>query len=394
MKLVFAHDHIFYKYDNQFFSTGGLSKEMLERYTKVFEEVVVISRQKNISKFNDKLTLASTDRVKFVEIPNFKSIRNSHEILKARKIINMEIANSDALISRIPSSIGSMAIKAAKRMKKPYLVEVVACPWDALWNHSFKGKIIAPLTYLSTKKLVEKADYAVYVTSEFLQKRYPTKGNSVNCSNVALKEFNDNVLLRRLEKIHNKGNCEKIIIGTTAAVNVRYKGQQYIIQALGELKKQGKTGFEYQLVGGGEQRYLKSIAEQYGVSDQVKFLGSLPHNKVFEWLDTIDIYTQPSRQEGLPRGLIEAMSRGLPCFGAHTAGIPELIEKNFIFSNSKNNIYEICNVLEGMNKEIMLAQAKRNFDEAKKYDSTIIETRRQLFFNQFKKNAKVFKERA
>ena len=113
MKLVFAHDHIFYKYDKQFFSTGGLSKEMLERYTKVFEEVVVISRQKNISKFNDKLTLASTDRVKFVEIPNFKSIRNSHEILKARKIINREIANSDALISRIPSSIGSMAIKAA-----------------------------------------------------------------------------------------------------------------------------------------------------------------------------------------------------------------------------------------------------------------------------------------
>ncbi|MGM2817803.1 glycosyltransferase family 4 protein [Bacillus cereus group sp. Bce001] len=393
MKLVFAHDHIFYKYDKQFFSTGGLSKEMLERYTKVFEEVVVISRQKNISKFNDKLTLASTDRVKFVEIPNFKSIRNSHEILKARKIINREIANSDALISRIPSSIGSMAIKAAKRMKKPYLVEVVACPWDALWNHSFKGKIIAPFTYLSTKKLVERADYAVYVTNNFLQKRYPTKGNSVNCSNVALKEFDDNVLFKRLEKIHNKKNGEKIIIGTTAAVNVRYKGQQYIIQALGELKKQGKTHFEYQLVGGGEQSYLKSVAEQYDVSDQVKFLGSLPHNKVFEWLDTIDIYTQPSRQEGLPRGLIEAMSRGLPCFGAHTAGIPELVEAKFIFSNSKNNIYEICNLLGEMNKEAMLVQAKKNFDEAKKYDSTIIETRRQLFFSRFKKNAQPFKER-
>ena len=34
-------------------------------------------------------------------------------------------------------------------------------------------------------------------------KRYPTKGEYVNCSNVVLREFDDNVLVNRLNKIKN-----------------------------------------------------------------------------------------------------------------------------------------------------------------------------------------------
>lgn len=387
MKLVFAHDHIFYQYNNQYFSTGGLSKEMLERYTDVFEEVVVISRQRKIIKFDDNLTLASTQGVKFVEIPNFKKLNGSHERIKAKKIINNVIETCDALIARLPSSIGSIATSSAQKLNKPYLIEMVACPWDALWNHSIKGKIVAPLTYFSTKSKVSEASYVLYVTNEFLQKRYPTKGKSVNCSNVALTAFEDNVLKRRLEKINNLEKSGKVIIGTTGAVNVRHKGQQYIIEAIGDLKKRGNTNVEYQLVGAGGQSYLKSVAKKYNVVDQVKFLGPIQHNKVFDWLETIDLYAQPSRQEGLPRALIEAMSRGVPAFGAKTAGIPELLEEEFIFSNTNSNVFEICSILSSLSREKMILQARRNFDEAKKYDKNTISKRRINFFEHFKKDA-------
>ncbi|MEF2093908.1 glycosyltransferase [Bacillus sp. CFBP9009] len=383
MKLVFAHDHIFYKFNNQYYSTGGLSKEMLERYTSVFEEVIVISRQRQINKYNDKLTLASTDRVKFVEVPNFKTISNISKVFEAHRIINNEIRSCDSLIARLPSSIGSLAISKAKKYKKPYLVEVVACPWDAFWNHSIKGKIVAPYMYLKTKKIVRDTNYSVYVTNEFLQRRYPTKGKSVSCSNVALNEFENTILDNRLKKIDEIKTDSKIVIGTTAAIDVRYKGQQYIIEALGKLKKQGITNFEYQLVGGGNQKYLDKIAKRFDVEDQVKFLGSLPNYRVFEWLETIDIYSQPSRQEGLPRALIEAMSKGLPAFGARTAGIPELIEEKYIFSNKRSNINEICEILLSINKEDLAYQAKRNFEEAMKYDKEKIEKRRSEFFKQF-----------
>ncbi len=141
-------------------------------------------------------------------------------------------------------------------------------------NLGIKGKLIAPYMKIATRNRGREAPFAVYVTKEFLQKRYPTKGENINCSNVALIEFDDAVLEKRLQRIQQDN--PKIIIGTTAAVNVRFKGQQYIIEALGNLKKQGITNFEYHLTGAGDQTYLKAIAKKYEVLDQVKFLGAIP----------------------------------------------------------------------------------------------------------------------
>lgn len=388
MKLLFAHDHIFYKFDNVMYSTGGLSKDMIERYTGVFDKVKIISRQIELKEYNEKLTIASTENVEFTSVPNFKSLRNYTKITEAKNIIEREVINSDGIIARLPSSIGNIAVEMAKKNNKPYLIEVVACPWDARWNHSLKGKVVAPFSYYRMKRLVKESKYTVYVTESFLQNRYPTKGKNTNCSNVALKEFHDDVLNIRIKRITKKALKEPIVLGTTAAVNVKHKGQQYIIKALGKLKAEGLTNYEYQLVGGGDQTYLKSIAEKYDVINQVKFLGAMPHNKVFDWLETIDIYAQPSRQEGLPRALIEAMSRAVPAFGARTAGIPELLDDKFIFSNTRTNIDEIIEILKSFDKATMTVQAKRNYEESKKYDKDVIEERRRKFFEDFKNNIK------
>lgn len=383
MKLLFAHDHIFYKYNNKYYSTGGLSKEVLKRYTAIFDEVVIVSRQKEITTYNNKLTLASMERVKFVNIPNFKEIKNIHQIFTAKKIINREINNCDVVIARLPSSIGSLSVKFAKKNKKAYLIEMVACPWDALWNHSLKGKIVAPFMYYKTKRNVKKAPYVTYVTNKFLQSRYPTDGKMIGCSDVQLPSLDDEVLSKRLNKINNMSNDMRIIIGTTAAINVRYKGQEYVIKAISRLNKEGYN-FEYHLAGGGDNNYLKSIADKYDVSDKVKFLGSIPHDKVFDYLDNIDLYIQPSRQEGLPRALVEAMSRGCPSLGSTTGGIPELLDEKFIFNNGKIN--EIYNILKKIDKKTMLEEAKRSFEKAKEYDKNELDKKSNKFYEEFIKN--------
>ena len=46
---------------------------------------------------------------------------------------------------------------------------------------------------------------------------------------------------------------------------------------------------------------------------------------VTEQLDAADVFVLPSRQEGLPRAMIEAMARSLPCVGSDVGGISELI---------------------------------------------------------------------
>src|SRR5207244_4508989 len=52
--------------------------------------------------------------------------------------------------------------------------------------------------------------------------------------------------------------------------------------------------------------------------------------EVFALLDQADIFVLPSRQEGLPRVVIEAMARGLPCFASALPGNYELLESRFL----------------------------------------------------------------
>lgn len=108
----------------------------------------------------------------------------------------------------------------------------------------------------------------------------------------------------------------------------------------------------------------------------------MPHEDVFRWLEQVDIYIHPSKQEGLPRALIEAMNSTCFCIGAHTGGIPELLPNEFIFSNRKNNYIEIARLIEN-NLHVMEKAAKRNFYQSQQYGKKKIQNRRNEFLVQF-----------
>lgn len=370
MGLLFVHDHKFRNIDGKFYSTGGLSDKALIRYTGIFGKTTVIARVIEEKNSNSKY---SEIKNKDINIINGLALNHSDLVGIVKDV--------DSVIVRMPSFLGIKVLKIAKQLNKPYLIELVACPWDSLWNHSIKGKIVAPYMTWVTKKVVKNAEYVLYVTNSFLQNRYPTKGKNVNCSNVVLNEQCEEVLLKRYEKIRQ--DEKPLIIGTIGALDVKFKGQWRVIKALGKLKKKGNINYFYYLVGGGDSTYLKFIIKKYNVEDQVKIIGSIPHENINSWLDNIDIYVQPSQQEGLPRALIEAMSRGLPCFGAKTGGIPELLEKEFIFKNGLNETKAILEILGNFSVEVMENQAMKNFVEANKYQYSIIEEKRKQFFEEF-----------
>ena len=111
------------------------------------------------------------------------------------------------------------------------------------------------------------------------------------------------------------------------------------------------------------------------------FLGKMPHHEVFKWLDSIDVYVHPSDTEGLPRSLIEAMSRGLPCLGSAVGGIPELLEHDFLFR--KGNVNEIVALLKGLSHSTLEKQANRNFEESRKYEKNFLDIKREQFMRDF-----------
>jgi glycosyltransferase involved in cell wall biosynthesis len=387
MKVLFCHDGPLKRDEFNNYYGVAHNNATFSRYYTIAENLTVAIRVNKVSKTEAEIKLSKITVSPFdvISCPNLASLKGIlFDKRKTEEILKKEITKSDYVVARLPSIIGSLAADTARKLKKPCLIEVVACPWDALWNHSLKGKLTAPFMYYATKRRVKDAAFVLYVTNEFLQYRYPTNGKSVNCSNVALKDFDDAVLEQRLEKAYNLHKDNKLIIGTTAAFDVRYKGQKYIIEALGNLKQRGITNFEYQLVGRGNQNYLQSIAEKNNVTNQIKFLGALRHEQVFDWLDTIDIYAQPSRQEGLPRALIEAMSRGCPAIGAKTGGIPELLEKEYIFSNTRHEVMEICDILLRFNQEKRITQSIRNYEFSKQFEKNLLEQRRKMFFEEFR----------
>ncbi len=306
----------------------------------------------------------------------------SYKIKKQRDtILEEQIKNADAVIIRSPNS---KLVNLCKKYGKPYAVEVVGCVWDSLWNHSIKGKFFALPCFIDLKRVVKNAPYVLYVTNDFLQKRYPSKGHSIACSNVLLNDIDEVHLINRKEKIKNHSG--KLIIGTAAALNVKYKGQKYVIRALAKLKKQGIKDYEYQLAGGGDAMTLLNEAKRLGVDNMVNVIGQLPHEQIFSWLENIDIYIQPSLQEGLPRAVIEAMSYGLPCIGFRTAGIPELLKDEMICK--RRSSYEISEKLKSLDCEKMLELSEYSFKKAKEYDRNFLNKRRNDFYNKFIESAK------
>ncbi|WP_019414614.1 glycosyltransferase [Paenisporosarcina sp. TG20] len=385
--MIFFHSHKFIKKSGKYYTSGSLNNEVFQRYLNWFGEVTVFANELFAKEEHERF-INENNEVTNVKLDLVNTKKSYLNIMNINKRIKQSVQNENCIVVRMPSLYGILAVRYAKKSNKKYLIEVVGCPWDAFWNHSLKGKVIAPFMWFLTKITLKDAPYAVYVTEEFLQRRYPNKGKSIGCSDVVLPELREDTLEKRLEKISLMEKKQPIIIGTTAALNVRYKGQEFVIKAISELNKQGYN-FEYHLAGGGDNNYLKSMAKEYDVADKVIFLGALSHKKVFDYLDNINIYIQPSKQEGLPRALIEAMSRACPVLGSSTGGIPELLNKEFIFNNG--SVDEICDLLKKMDKSSMLIEAKRSFSKAKEFDKVILDEKRTDFYMEFVNYKKVDK---
>ena len=347
---------------------------IIKRYHDFFGRISLCSRV--IHQNSTEKLMDATDLIE--QIVEVSSLKESLSPSFERKIAPF-IDASDLIIGRLHSIVSIRVLDYAQRRGKKCFAEVMGDAWDGYWNHSITGKIVAPLAYYMTKKVVWNSDYALYVTNEFLQNRYPCKNESVAASNVQLAEVSGDVLEKRLNRTQSC-DVHNLRIMTTAAVDVRYKGQEYVIKAIPALNKAG-IRVQYLLLGGGDQTYLREIAQACDVTDQVEFLGRRPLEEVFELLDTADLYIQPSLQEGLPRSVIEAMSRGCPVIGAKTAGIPELISPECVVKRKSAKAIADA-VTRIANHGAMTDLAKRNFEESKAYRNDALTARREDYFSR------------
>lgn len=386
MKAAFFHDTPLYTDGKDYYSISFTYGMWKSRYLKVFDELIVCTRVRNIADLSENVrkgyTISNGQGVVMAPVSAYKTLPDM--FLKREKIraqIKETLKNVDAAIIRLPSIIGLMACECCIEENVPWGVEVVTCVLDAYRGQGMKGRIVAPYLYRQNRKYIKMAGAAVYVTNNFLQQRYPTEAPSESISNVALDEPSGDVLERRLQKIEKMS--EPVVFGLVGSLDVNFKGHDVAIRALAGIKND-IPDFRLQCLGLGNPERWEKFAREHGIGEKVEFCGALPSgNPVLNWMDSIDVLLVPSLQEGLPRALIEAMSRGCPALGAETGGIPELIETRFL--HSKRDFVKLSDDIVSLisDRELMKKTAIRNFIEAKSYYSNVLEKRREAFWRSF-----------
>ena len=104
------------------------------------------------------------------------------------------------------------------------------------------------------------------------------------------------------------------------------KGIYDILNALKDNKDFFKGKVVLRIGGNQEEEKLQACINEYGLQGMVKFEGFVSGEKKIECLNWADVYILPSFNEGLPIGILEAMSYRHPIISTPVGGIPEVVK--------------------------------------------------------------------
>ncbi len=136
------------------------------------------------------------------------------------------------------------------------------------------------------------------------------------------------------------------------------KGHRYLFEACNILLERNLP-IKCLIAGDGPlEKELKELVSKLGISDNIEFLGRLPHEKLLDLYrrELIDVVVLPSiitisgEKEGIPVALMEAMSYGIPVISTDTGGIAELIENGCGIIVEEKNPEAIVDALEKLMK--------------------------------------------
>lgn len=105
------------------------------------------------------------------------------------------------------------------------------------------------------------------------------------------------------------------------------KGVDVLVEAMAVLLQRGETGVHLSLIGSGSlEPTLRAFVQTNGLAEQVQFHGRKPHSEIPDWMSATDVFCLPSRREGCPNVVLEALSAGRPVVASAVGGVPELLD--------------------------------------------------------------------
>ena len=106
------------------------------------------------------------------------------------------------------------------------------------------------------------------------------------------------------------------------------KGLDDLIEAMRQLVVE-RSDAQLHIVGYGPlESVLKHRVNEVGLQNNVHFEGEKSQEEVVLWMNACDLLCLPSRNEGVPNVVLEALSCGLPVVATTVGGIPEVVSSD------------------------------------------------------------------
>ncbi|MBD6616775.1 glycosyltransferase family 4 protein [Komarekiella sp. 'clone 1'] len=387
MNVVVSIDHRYFGTpDGAVWTSTNCGYPFWLRYLEVFDSVRIVARVRLVTSVPDHWQRVDGENVSVAAVPFY--VGPVQYLLKAAQVqqaVKNAVNLTDAVILRVPSNVANCIYDWVRHTNQPYALEVVGDPYNFFAPGSVKHPLRPFFRSWFTHKLKNKCIEAAavsYVTKQALQQRYPSsqQAYSTYYSDV---ELSDEAFVTTPRSITPKS--DKLTLITVGTLENFCKAIDVLIDAVSMCIQEG-LNLELVIVGDGEYRPdLEAQARKLGIQERVFFRGQLPSGKaVLEQLDMADMFVLPSRQESLPRALIEAMARGLPCIGSNIGGIPELLlaEDLVIPGDTVGLATKIQEVFA--EPERILRMSTRNLKVAKEYNEKLLKQRRLEFYKYIK----------
>ena len=363
-------------------SNGALDHSFWQRYLDVFDGVRVVARVRDVQQVPSHARRADGPRVAFAPVPYY--VGPWHFVRRycaVRRAIRVSLQSAEAVILRVPGTIATYAAASLLADGRPYGVEVVGDPRDVFAPGGVRS-LLRPIMRRwyprHLRRQCAAANAVAYVTAGVLQNRYPAAPTAYTTSYSSI-ELGDEAFVEHPPAAPPVGKPFRMLL--IGSLDQLYKAPDVLIEALGINVKQG-LDLQLTIVGDGRHRQeLESLAVRHGVVERVRFTGRLPAGAaVRQELDNADLFVLPSRTEGLPRALIEAMARGLPCLASNVGGIPELLAPcDLVSPGSVDSLANAINEVAAA-PDRRAAMAQRNLDKAREYHADILRERRRRFY--------------
>jgi glycosyltransferase involved in cell wall biosynthesis len=215
---------------------------------------------------------------------------------------------------------GWATVRLAREAGLPVAVKVHGC--DVLW-----GLQQYPDRIARTAEALRGADLVIAVSRDLARNvadlGVPADRIEVVYNGVDADRFHPGPKDQARARVGLTGDVPNVLfVGALVPV----KGLDYLLPACSKLMA-GGFRFRCHVVGSGPLRPdLERQADQLGLKDTVLFHGPKPHDELPDWYRAADLFILPSRSEGVPGVLMEAMACGTPFVASRVGGVPEVAD--------------------------------------------------------------------